>query len=101
MTRGYRKAQNYPVDSIIGIYDNGGKTTDRYTVVYAPYTVNGRHFFPYVHMSGAPYWPQGVCMHGSTEGYRLTGGWGSSLGKVIAFDDLPADCQRVAREDAA
>ena len=100
--RKYRRARTDYPDGVIGVYDNGGKTADRYTVVYEPYDCNHctTDTFPYVNMSGAPYHPQGVCMHGETVGYRITGGWGTGQ-KVIAFDALPADCQRVVREDLA
>ncbi len=95
-----RARKDYP-DGVLGIYDNEGKTVDRYTGVYKPYE-QGAPFnqlvFPMVHMSAAPYWPQGVCMHSETVGYRVTGGWGSGH-KVIEFTDLPADCQRVICED--
>ena len=97
-----RARKDYP-DGVLGIYDNGGKTADRYTVVYAPYE-QGAPFhslvFPLVDMSASPYWPQGACMHSETVGYRVTGGWGTGQ-KVISFNELPTDCQRVVREDLA
>ena len=100
----YRRARtDYPA-GVLGIYDNGGKTTvDRYTVVYEPYEQGAPYHtlvFPIVDMSASPYGPQGYCMHGETVGYRITGGWGTGL-KIINFVDLPVDCQRVVREDLA
>lgn len=97
MKRRYRRSRtDYPA-GVLAIYDNGGKTTDRYTVVYAPYQCSGKLWFPVTDMSGAPFYPQGVCLHNSLR-FRPTGGWGSGQ-KVIAFEALPPDCQRVVRQD--
>lgn len=96
--RTYRRTRKDNPQGVIGIYDNEGKTIDRYTVVYTPYTVGREIIFPYVDMSAAPFHPQGVCQHGETIGYRITGGWGTNL-KVIAFTDLPPDCQEVIKRD--
>jgi hypothetical protein len=95
----YRRSRtDYPA-GVLSIYDNEGKTSDRYLVVYEPYEAAGDQYFPTTCMGPTPYSPQGICMHDSLR-WRPTGGWGSSLvGKVIAFDDLPADCQRVVRQD--
>jgi len=106
MHKSYRRARtDYPA-GVVAIYDNGGKTADRYTVVYAPFypaTAGGdRPYFPYVGMSGEPFHPQGFCQHGETEDFRPTGGgWSgrSSCGKVIRFEDLPPDCQKVVLRD--
>ncbi len=83
-------------------YDNGGKTADRYTVVYT-----GRYPGPrqYVGMSQLPMSAQGVGMHGESEqpidnrGYGQTGGY-AHLGKPITFDQLPPQCQRLVFSDA-
>ena len=100
MTKTYRRTRKDNPQGVVAIYDNGGKTVDRYTVVYQPATVGGQLVFPMVYMSASPYWPQGVCMHSETVGYRVTSGWGTGQ-KVIGFSDLPADCQRVIKEDLA
>jgi len=90
------------------VYDNGGKSIDRYTVVYAPYPLPyadgirpvGTPVFPYVCMSGAPFHPQGVCQHGEGVGRRPTGGWANpDTGHVIAFEELPPDCQEAVHLD--
>ncbi|KKM18175.1 hypothetical protein LCGC14_1668280 [marine sediment metagenome] len=96
--RKYRQARTDYPDEVLGIYDNGGTTIDRYTIVFTPFECDGCTFFPFLDMSGAPYHPQGVCLHGETEGYRITGGWGTGQ-KVISFNVLPTDCQRAVRED--
>jgi len=99
----------------VRIYDNGGPdveggSNDRYTVCYPAYRLsptardigNGwlsaTHSYSYVCMSGAPFWPQGICQHGEhwqpidRPRYR-------HLGKRIQFAALPTDCQRVVRRD--
>ena len=38
----YRKSRSdYPA-GVLGVYDNGGRTVDRFTVVYTPFTGAGR-----------------------------------------------------------
>lgn len=85
----------------VRVYDNGGETSDRYTVVftgrYGQKTANETWILG---MSKAPYSPCGVGIH-STLPYNKrpdipTYG---HLGKKIKFDDLPKDCQKVALED--
>jgi len=91
-----RTRKDYP-KGVLGIYDNGGKTADRYTVVYEPFFVDGRPYFPYVGMSAGPFWPQGFCQHGEAQGYGYPRG--NTCGKVIRFEDLPPDCQTVVLRD--
>lgn len=82
------------------IYDNGGKTADRYCVVYMDWPLwengylNRRSTYQSVSMSEDPYWPQGVCMHGGAVP-------GPHLGKRIKWDALPDDCKRVVLNDHA
>ncbi len=99
----YRRSRpDYP-KGVLGIYDNGGKTTDRYTVVYEPYDIEGEQHWPITDMSGAPFYPLGVCLH-SCYNFRITSSvWGnkSGSGRTIDFADLPADCQRVVHQDLA
>ena len=87
----------YP-KGVLAIYDNGGKTIDRYTVVYTPWELDGVPVFPYVGMSGAPFHPQGFGQHGELVGIRPVRGPGE---RVIAFSDLPEDCQKLVRSDLA
>lgn len=82
----------------IRVYDNGGRTADRYTVVFTgAYRRIGlkRHERPTMWhvvagMSGEPYWPQGVCMHSEYPNIidRPTS---SHLGRRVKFDKLPVD----------
>ena len=81
---------------IHSIYDNGGKTADRYTVYYkgrgAVSWSSGFRFRACLGMSGAPFHPQGIGTHGA-------GMTGRHNGKRITFDQLPADCQRAVLMD--
>lgn len=90
------------------IYDNGGATADRYTVVFTgryTHLTGGEHWV--LGMSGVPFHPQGVCLHNC---YRRivdcpAAGWPPALGRRchlgrrIRFEDLPQDCRKAARMD--
>ncbi len=75
------------------IYDNGGETFDRFTVYLKGKGAIERNGLRYaIGMSEKPFNPQGLGQH-------TIGMIGKHNGKRIAFDDLPADCQRfVLRE---
>ena len=90
--RHYRKScKSYP-DGVLLIADNGGRTVDRYTVLYEP--EDGR--FPYTAMSEAPFHPQGFCQHGElSHRYSV---WGRDE-RVLELSDLPVDCQKVVQQD--
>lgn len=98
----------------IRCYDNGGVdakggSIDRYTVVFTGnYRKKTGGEFVYLGMNAAPFHPQGVGMHGSSQQQIdvVNGSWGGPaigrschLGKRIAFDDLPPDCQRLVMSD--
>ena len=77
-------------------WDDGGGTIDRYTAVWPDGS--------YLAMNAAPFHPQGFCQHGEgcafdpdcTEvGTKLF----SRLGEMIAFEDLPPDCQKAVKMD--
>ena len=97
----YRKSRaSYP-DGVLAIYDNGGKSADRYTVVYTPDEMpvldssRTETWFGYVAMSEAPFWPQGVCTHGALQFRPIR----RSGEKCINLNELPADCQKVVAQD--
>jgi len=94
MTTYRRSRKDYP-KGVLGIYDNGGKTVDRYTVIYTPFTVDGRQYFPFLGMSAYPFHPQGFGQHGELP-HRYTRQSGE---RVLRFADLPADCQRLVLQD--
>ena len=73
----------------VRIYDNGGKTFDRYTAVYMFERERGG-LYGARGMSEHPFHPQGF-------GQCCTASPGRHLGRRIAFWDLPADCQRLVR----
>ena len=81
----------------IRIYDDGGKTIDRYTVVFTG-NYKGRNGCDYVGMSEHPYHPQGFGQHGWSE-MRIDRPKYGHLGKKIKFTDLPKDCQRAVIDD--
>lgn len=73
----------------IKCYDNGGKTADRFTVIYSDYP-EGNGTFWAVGMSADPFHPQGFGQH-------CTARPGRHLGRRIAFEELPDDCQKLVR----
>lgn len=83
----------------IRCYDNQGKTADRYTVVFTGNYKKTDRWFDDVIMSGAPFHPQGICMHGQTQYQPCDRPTYSHLGKKIKFSDLPEDCQTVIMRD--
>ena len=99
----------------VRIYDNGGDTADRYTVVFnGKYRTLGRgrnataplgpiHVLT---MSGAPTHPQGVCQHtewarfeDAPEGWTTPLGRKNYLGRRIPFWDLPKPCRDIVMSD--
>ena len=73
------------------IWDNGGKTFDRYAVVWP----NGSN----ITMNRQPLHPLGAFLHGSGATYNpmvieRDGARWSYLGKQISFEELPEDCQK-------
>jgi hypothetical protein len=80
-------------------YDNGGKTFDRHTVVFTGrYGKKTAGDTWVLGMSEHPFHPQGFGQH-STYPNRIDYPNGRHLGKKIAFNDLPADCQRCVLQD--
>jgi hypothetical protein len=80
---------------VLGVYDNGGVTIDRYTVVYDvvdSFTADGKKLYVAVSMSANPFHPQGFGQHGSAM-------LGRHLGKKITVDALPPDCWKLVRQD--
>jgi len=83
----------------IRCYDNGGKTFDRYTVVFTGRYSENRYQM-YAGMSEHPYHPQGFCQHGEFPAWEpIDRPKYSHLGKKITFADLPPDCQKIILSD--
>lgn len=76
----------------IKIYDNGGKSLDRYTVVYMDYPERQPNIYAARGMSERPFHPQGFGQH-------CTATPGRHLGNRIKFEQLPIDCQRLILQD--
>ena len=99
ISKNRRREQLMPngIPKRIRCYDNGGKTYDRYTVVYTG-NYRGRKGCDYVGMSGHPFHPQGFGQHGWDLNVIDRPTY-SHLGKKIEFEDLPEDCKRLVIDD--
>jgi hypothetical protein len=82
----------------VRVYDNGGKSIDRYTVVFSGNYPGRQRLCRYLGMSGAPFHPQGFGQHGESETIIDRPTYGH-LGRKISFGDLPADCQELTLSD--
>lgn len=79
----------------IKVYDNGGRTFDRYTVIYVDQIEDngmGKRLPFGVFMSDDPTHPQGVFIRDQIED-------SPRLGDVIPFASLPKKCQKSVLED--
>lgn len=77
----------------IRCYDNGGKTADRYTVIYMDRperTKCPEQLYDAIGMNSMPF--HGIGMH-------CAAAPGKHLGKRIRFADLPIDCQKAVTQD--
>lgn len=74
------------------IYDNGGKTIDRYTVLFMDQPEHQHNTFSALAMDSTPFHPQGFGQH-------CTAMPGRHLGRRIEFKDLPTDCQKLVLQD--
>jgi len=86
----------------IKVFDNGGKTYDRYTCVFSKKSIidkeDRKYYgtrFMFVGMSEDPFHPLGFGQHGELEPQHI----GSHLGKRIKFDALPEDCKKLVIQD--
>lgn len=83
----------------IRIYDNGGASFDRYTVVYTGnYRRTPRCQHQYVGMSENPFHPQGFGQHGESDDVIDYPSY-KHLGKKIKWEDLPPNCQKLVIQD--
>lgn len=74
----------------VKIYDNGGKTYDRYVAIYLNRPEGP--LFEARAMSEFPFHPQGFGLYTTAEP-------GKHLGKRIKFEELPKDCQKLVLQD--
>lgn len=78
------------------VFDNDGKTFDRYTAIFDVIDVDG---LPapeswYLGMSEHPFHPQGFGQHGEGDVSGTI-----NRDREITFEDVPADVQRCIRQD--
>jgi len=81
-------------ETVLRIYDNGGKTFDRYTIIPPRWSKQYRErsrLFEAIGASECPYSPQGFGMH-------VSAAPGAHLGKRIKWTDLPQQVQAFARQ---
>ena len=76
----------------VACYDNGGRSFDRFTVVFLDCPERGWRQFSALAMSERPFHPQGFGQH-------CTAVPGRHLGRRIPFATLPADCQKAVEQD--
>lgn len=76
----------------IKVYDNGGETVDRYTVVYLDQETQHSKLFECYGLSVRPFHPQGFAQHGTCIA-------GAHLGKRIPLHYLPFDCIQAIYND--
>ncbi len=74
------------------IYDNGGKTADRYTVLFMDQKERSDGIYACLGMDKDPFHPCGIGQHSS-------GTPGVHLGRRIPFDLLPEPCRRAVLAD--
>jgi len=87
----HEKVNGHPVIC----YDNGGKSADRYTVVYLDAPERSPKTYLCLGMNRLPFHPhQGICMLGSAM-------VGRHLGQRIPFAGLPDDCRKAVLQDLA
>ena len=75
----------------VACYDNGGRSFDRYTVVYLGVRETPGSY-ACLAMSEHPFAHNGFGQHSNAQ-------LGRHLGKRIAFADLPSDCQKAVMAD--
>jgi hypothetical protein len=80
------------IKSQVEVYDNGGETLDRYTVVYLNEPEAKPETFAARGMCSQPFHPQGF-------GQMVTAMRGDHLGRRIRFEQLPKDCQKLVLQD--
>jgi hypothetical protein len=75
----------------IKIYDNGGATFDRFTVVFMNTLNPINKLYDALAMNETPFHPMGFYQWDMAK-------CGRHLGKLIKFEQLPLDCQKVITE---
>jgi hypothetical protein len=92
-TKRTKTAREYVCGSPVVCYDNGGKTCDRYTVVYLSFPEGHRGLYSARAMNERPFHPQGFGQSTSCA-YPIR-----TIGRRIPFSFLPEDCQKLVKQD--
>lgn len=80
---------------LIAVYDNGGKTFDRYTAVFDDVSVyDGFTWIAYRGMSEDPCSPQGFGISGSMEVHQMQDYRRRAYREYVAFESLPEPVKR-------
>lgn len=89
-----------PAD-VLAIYDNGGKSFDRYTVFYKPVEPleNLRGWIGYRGMSTDPYAPQGFGIYAEMQAYEVAQYRQRVYRESCKWSDLPEQVKKSVRED--
>jgi hypothetical protein len=84
--------------ALLAVYDNGGRSFDRYTALYgAPlWQPECRTMLPARFMSEHPQHPQGFGIFGEHPAHLR-----SALGRKVRFCDLPPDVRRCIESDCS
>jgi hypothetical protein len=100
MTKEQRKQNLMPngIPRYVRVYDNNGKTCDRYIIVFSGHYRKKGEQFIIASSSEMPYNPTGVYLHDFTDDLIDFPSY-SHLGKKIKFTDLPADVQKAVLKD--
>lgn len=87
-------------EGVLAIFDNGGKSFDRYTVFYrAAWEYNHEWYVGYRGMSEHPSDPQGFGIYGEMTRWDMSDYRRRVYHQSCKWSDLPEDVQRVVRAD--
>lgn len=88
-----KKIEFFPEDVVC--FDNGGKTLDRFTIIYKKMKCRGK--YQYLGASENPSSPLGFGQHGEIETYNAAKL--RNVGKKVAFETLPILVQNAVKQD--
>jgi hypothetical protein len=88
---------------VLAIYDNGGKTWDRYTVFYKPVDVlkDRGEYIGYRGMSEDPYSPQGFGIYGEMKAWEVAAYRERVYRDSAKWSDLPEQVKKSVRQDCS
>lgn len=90
---------------VLAIYDNGGKTLDRYTVYYKPEAgaqpYDGTLWIDYRAMSEDPTAPQGFGIYGQDPAHQVAAYRSSIYRDSAKWSELPEAVKECVRRDCA